>query len=214
MTARNRQNQTPRPGAKKKFPIIPVAIGVAVVALITTVILTFEGDTTEDAFGTPELSGDGLTLYAAGGFDPAVGQASPTVVGADFEGNPVEITDDGRAKIILFLAHWCPHCQAEVPIVQSWVNAGSLPVDVDLYAVATSIDRMRPNYPPSKWLEDEGWTEPILVDDELTSVARAYELNAFPYWVFVAADGTVFGRLSGRLGVTELDQLTGSLLQG
>jgi thiol-disulfide isomerase/thioredoxin len=196
MTSRTRQSQTPRPGTSKRFPIIPVAIGVAVVALITTVVLTFDGDLTEDAFGTPEIGGNSLTMYAAGGLDP------------------VEITDDGRAKIILFLAHWCPHCQAEVPIVQSWVNAGSLPVDVDLYAVATSIDRMRPNYPPSKWLEDEGWTEPILVDDELTSVARAYGLNAFPYWVLVAADGTVWGRLSGRLGVTELDQLTGSLREG
>ena len=214
MTSRTRQSQTPRPGTSKKFPIIPVAIGVAVVALITTVVLTFDGDLTEDAFGTPEVGGNSLTMYAAGGLDPAVGQPAPTVVGADFEGTPVEITDDGRAKIILFLAHWCPHCQAEVPIVQSWVNAGSLPVDVDLYAVATSIDRMRPNYPPSKWLEDEGWTEPILVDDELTSVARAYGLNAFPYWVLVAADGTVWGRLSGRLGVTELDQLTGSLREG
>jgi thiol-disulfide isomerase/thioredoxin len=139
---------------------------------------------------------------------------APTVSGADWGDNPSSISADGRPKLLVFLAHWCPHCQAEVPIVQSWIDAGSLPVDVDLYAVATSIDRLRPNYPPSKWLEGEGWTEPILVDDELTSVARAYGLNAFPYWVFVAADGTVWGRVSGRLGVAELDQLTGSLLEG
>ena len=31
-----------------------------------------------------------------------------------FDGTPVEIAPDGKAKLVVFLAHWCPHCRAEV----------------------------------------------------------------------------------------------------
>lgn len=197
----------------KKFPIIPVAAGLAAVALIATVILTFEGDNAQDEYGTPAVAGDSLLLFSSGAADPAVGQPAPTVEGADFEGNPVAITDDGRAKIVIFLAHWCPFCQAEVPIVQRWVDAGSLPAEIDLYAVSTSMDSLRTNYPPSRWLDNEGWSSPVIVDDQAASTARAFGLNAFPYWVFIASDGTVWGRMSGQIPVATLDDIARNLAQ-
>lgn len=214
MTARSNATKRPGPAPKRKFPIVPIAIGVAAVALIATVVFTFEGDGVEDAYGTPVITGNALPVYSAGGADPTTGQPAPLVTGADFENNPVAIADDGRAKIVIFLAHWCPFCQAEVPVVQRWLDAGSMPADVDLYAVATSIDRFRPNYPASSWLEREGWTAPIIVDDELNSISRSYGLNAFPFWVFISADGTVFGRTSGELGATALDEIAGALTGG
>ena len=183
-------------------------------ALIATVVFTFEGDGVEDAYGTPVITGNALPLYSSGIADPTVGQPAPLVAGADFENTPVAIADDGRAKIVIFLAHWCPFCQAEVPVMQRWMDAGSLPDDVDVYAVATSIDRFRPNYPASSWLEREGWTEPIIVDDELNSISRTYGLNAFPFWVFISADGTVFGRTSGELNAAALDEIAGALSGG
>jgi thiol-disulfide isomerase/thioredoxin len=208
MTTRTAQGQT-----NKRFPIVPVVLGLAAIALISVVILTFEGDTTQDDYGTPSVSGDSLIQYSSSGADPTIGLPAPEVTGADFEGNPVTITDDGRAKIVIFLAHWCPFCQAEVPIVQRWVDAGSLPAEVDLYAVSTSMDSLRTNYPPSKWLENEGWTAPVVVDDQATTLSRAFGLNAFPYWVFIASDGTVWGRLSGQIPTETLDEIARSLAQ-
>ena len=43
--------------------------------------------------------------------DPAVGMTIPTVSGSDLQGDPMTIEADGQAKVILFVAHWCPHCQ-------------------------------------------------------------------------------------------------------
>ena len=41
---------------------------------------------------------------------------SPPSPASDFDGDDITIgADDGTAKVILFVAHWCPHCQAEVP---------------------------------------------------------------------------------------------------
>lgn len=208
MTTRTAQGQ-----AKKKFPIVPVVLGLAAVALISVVILTFEGDTTQDDYGSPSVTGDSLIQYSSSSADPTIGLPAPEVVGADFEGNPVTIADDGRAKIVIFLAHWCPFCQAEVPIVQRWVDAGSLPAEVDLYGVSTSMDSLRTNYPPSRWLEKEGWTAPVVVDDQATSLSRTFGLNAFPYWVFIASDGTVWGRMSGQIPTETLDEIARNLAE-
>ena len=34
---------------------------------------------------------------------------------------------DGKAKAIFFVAHWCPHCQAEIPRLSEWLKTHGLP---------------------------------------------------------------------------------------
>ena len=197
---------------QKKFPLIPVIFVVVAVLLITVVTLTFDDGGSGSETGSPEVSGQVLPRLPEGGADPAIGAAIPNVTGADFEENPVAISNDGNAKIILFLAHWCPHCQREVPIVQDWLDTDPLPEGLDFYAVATSISSTRENYPPSSWLDREGWSTPVIVDDEASSVAASYGLSAFPYWVFADADGTVMLRLSGGIAPDDLDSLATALV--
>jgi thiol-disulfide isomerase/thioredoxin len=141
------------------------------------------------------------------GDDPAVGTPAPTLTGEGFDGEPVEIADDGRPKVVVFLAHWCPHCQREVPVLVDWVESGAKPDDVDLYGVATSTSPDRPNYPPSAWLEREGWTQPTLVDSEDSTAAAAYGLSAFPFFTAIDSDGNVAGRVTGELTPEELEAL-------
>ena len=197
--------------APKKFPLIPVLLGVGGIALIATVVLTMSAGDTTDEFGEPIIAGDALPL-AGDGTDLALGLPIPEVVGADFAGNEVTITRDGRPKILLFLAHWCSHCQAEVPVVHDWVEAGSLPEGLDLIGIATSTSSTRPNFPPSEWLEREGWETPTIVDDAEFSVGTAFGLDAFPFWVFVAPDGTVVGRTSGELPPETISEIAQTLI--
>jgi thiol-disulfide isomerase/thioredoxin len=143
--------------------------------------------------------------------DPAFGLAAPTVVGADYGGNEVRIEDDGRSKAIVFLAHWCQFCQAEVPSVQAWLDATGGVEGVDMYSVATAVNSARSNYPPSTWLESEGWTVPIIRDDAASSVLDAYGNGAFPYWVFTNSDGTVALRIEGSIPVNDLQAIMESL---
>lgn len=183
--------------------IVVIAAGVAI---LFTVGEGSSGDGVNySAIPTPQITGNVLFPHdAAASADPSIGAAAPEVVGASFDLSDVAIVDDGRAKVLVFLAHWCPHCQAEVPSVQEWIEAGGKPDNVDLYSVATSIDELRPNYPPDAWLTREGWTAPVLVDPDNT-VSFAYGLTSFPFWVFVNSDGTVAGRISGEI---PQDQLT------
>jgi cytochrome c biogenesis protein CcmG/thiol:disulfide interchange protein DsbE len=157
----------------------------------------------------PTISGTPLPAFERTS-DPAVGRPAPEVDGADFEGTPTSIGADGRPKVVLFLAHWCPHCQHEVPLVQAWVDGGGVPAGVDLIAVATGIDPAAPNYPPDTWLEREGWTSPVIVDPT-NSVARAYGVSAYPFWVFIGPDGMVRARATGAIPTADLEAAIGGL---
>lgn len=201
------QSKTPAPkaaSAARRFPLGMVLAGVFTVLLIVTVFLTLDSGepARADEYGTPAVTGS-LPKLADSAADPAVGTPAPEVVGAGFDGATVSITDDGRAKILLLVAHWCPYCQAEVAWVSPYLRDNPLPDGVDLYGIATAIDRTRENWPPSEWLAREGFAAPVVVDDRGNSVANAFGLPAYPYWVFVRADGTVAGRVSG--GITPED---------
>ncbi|HEV8281097.1 MAG TPA: TlpA disulfide reductase family protein [Candidatus Limnocylindrales bacterium] len=165
------------------------------------------------ASGVAVITGASLPDFQNPNGDPAVGMPAPEVQGTSFDGTPVAIANDGRPKVVLFLAHWCPHCQAEVPLVQAWVNSGGVPDGVDLISVATSIDPAAPNYPPDAWLAREGWTAPVLADST-NSVAGAYGLTKFPYWVFIGPDGTVRARASGELPIANLESAIRGLTGG
>jgi cytochrome c biogenesis protein CcmG, thiol:disulfide interchange protein DsbE len=165
------------------------------------------------ASGQPVITGASLPEFKGATGDPAVGMPAPQVRGSDFDGMPVAIENDGRPKVVLFLAHWCPHCQREVPLVQDWVDNGAVPDGVDLLSVATSIDPAAPNYPPDAWFQREGWTVPVIVDPT-NSVASAYGLSAFPYWVFIGPDGAVRARTVGELPIANLETVIRGLIGG
>lgn len=173
-----------------------------------------EGDDAR-AYGAVEISGTPLPrLSDSGSGDPAVGMPAPGLSGADFAGNPVSIGADGQAKIIVFLAHWCPYCRQEVPEVRDWAAGFDFPASVGLYSVSTLTDPARPNYPPATWFEMEGWSIPLIVDDAAESAAGAFGLNAVPFWVLVNADNTIAGRGAGAVPVEVLEQIVTQLASG
>ncbi|MEO1062489.1 MAG: TlpA disulfide reductase family protein [Actinomycetota bacterium] len=201
---------------ESKRPGVPVMwIGLAVVAVIALAAAVAIGissgddsDTVETADGEVVdpiemaeviVDGDPLPELTNPADDVGIGVPAPELSGLSYTGEPTEILFDGRPKVVVFLAHWCPHCQRELPLLVDWLEAEGLRDDVDLYAVATNVDRSAPNYPPSAWFEEEGLDVPILMDSENNDAARAFGLNAFPYWVALDADGTVALRLSGEL---------------
>ena len=223
------------PGPRASSPrwLLPLAgVAIVVAAAVAAIVLTQgrgTGGSSErpspalasPAVGSPALGstgpwasavveGTGLPRFSGSGSDPAVGMAAPIVRGASFSGAPVAITADGRPRVVLFLAHWCPHCQREVPLIQAWLKAGDAPTDVDLVSVVTSISPDAPNYPPDAWLEREGWTVPVIVDPD-GAVTDAYGLPAFPYWVLIDKAGTVQVRLVGELTIADLQTVIGQL---
>ncbi len=93
---------------KRSIPIVPIVFGVIATFLVAVVLLGGGSDVTGEAiaYGEVEVTGSPIPRLPEDGADPALGSPMPEVVGADFAGNAVSIENDGRPKIILFLAHW------------------------------------------------------------------------------------------------------------
>ena len=132
--------------------------------------------------------------------DPAMERVAPAFAATTFDGVEVSVLPgDGTAKVIGFFAHWCPHCQRELPRLAGWLAANELPAGVEVIAVSTAVDPGRGNYPPSAWFQEEQWPAVAVRDSESNEISDAYGLRGFPYMVGVDADGRVVARVSGEL---------------
>jgi thiol-disulfide isomerase/thioredoxin len=146
------------------------------------------------------VEGEPLPSFDGEEPDPAMERVAPAFAATTFDGVEVSVLPgDGTAKVIGFFAHWCPHCQRELPRLADWLAANELPAGVEVIAVSTAVDSGRGNYPPSAWFTEEQWPAVAVRDSESNELADAYGLRGFPYTVGVDADGRVVARVSGEL---------------
>jgi len=133
--------------------------------------------------------------------DPEIGYLAPSFKAQLNTGSELVTIDpaDGTVRLIGFFAHWCPHCQREVPRVSKWLEENGVPTEIQILAVSTAVREGTPNYPPSEWFIKERWPTDIFVDNEDNDLAAAYGLAGFPYWVLVDATGRIAHRSSGEL---------------
>ena len=183
----------------KNFIIAGAVILVLGLAIAIGVTLSSEPVAAGLPEGETTVAGDLLPEFAGENDDNiALGLAAPIFSAPNENSEIVSLEKNGNAKALLFLAHWCGYCQKEVPVVQGFIDSAGVPPGVDVIAIATSIDRGRENYPPQKWLADEGWSETQLYDLD-REIGNAYGLSAFPYWVVLDKDLNVVARRTGNL---------------
>ena len=215
--------------AKRTAPWVWVAVvAVVVFAAAATALLT-RGDTTSKATtGTTSPSGDHaspgenqqvnitgtpLAQLPETGADPAIGQPAPQLKGYAFDGSPVTIDWSKGPVMEVFVAHWCPHCNREVPELVAWKASGKVPANLQVIAISTAVNADRPNYPPSSWLVGKGWTWPAMADSANMDAARAMGVSGFPFVTIIGTDGKVLDRWSGEKGqagiAAEVDKALG-----
>jgi len=188
-----------------------IAIGAAVAAVLIAIAVFAIADggggtKNKVAFQPVTVTGETLPqIPDDGSADPAIGKTIPTVVGKSFDGSKVEIKP-GEPMILAFIAHWCPHCQAEVPLIAGWQADNSLP-DIKIIGISTAAAEERGNFPPASWLEREEWTNETLVDNPQSKVLNSFGAASFPTLVAVKADGTVALRLTGELSLDQVKSL-------
>jgi len=154
------------------------------------------------------------TAYANNKKDPAIGMTLPTLHGHSiFDGAPTTIGPDGKPQAVVFVAHWCPHCQAEVPRIVALAKDGVFK-GLEVTAVATGTNSASPNYPPSAWMKRVGWPFPVMADSTSQAAANAYGLNAYPFFVLVDANGKVAGRGTGEVSTDDIKANVKALLAG
>jgi thiol-disulfide isomerase/thioredoxin len=147
--------------------------------------------------------------------DPAVVNAMelPEISGPEYySGQQVDYPagSDGKARVWLVWAHWCPHCQNELPDLNAWwpENSSRFP-DIELATVTTAIDETRGN-PLDAYLDSSQFSFPVIVD-QTGEISARFGTPAFPFWVVTDTSGKVVFRIAGELGIENVDQIFSQL---
>lgn len=187
-------------GSKTPVWVWGAVAAVVVVALGIALLLTNSSNSNDLTIGEVTASGSALPTFTGQGPDDAVGRQAPIVRGTNFASEPVTIGEPGSPQVLIFLAHWCPVCQREVPEIVAWAAAGGSTEGVEVVGIATSIERTKGNWPPGAWLSRDGWPYQTLVDDGNSLAGEAFGLTSFPYFVVLDSSGKVVERVSGEIG--------------
>ena len=118
--------------------------------------------------------------------------------------------------MLVFLAHWCPHCNDEIPVLNEWRDAGGVPEDLRIVGVSTAVASDRPNFPPGEWLVDKDWTWDVIADGPPATQRRratAYGVTGFPFFVLLDADGNVAARGSGEQPIEYIEELVATVTE-
>ena len=197
--------------------IIAVVIGGAAIVAISSngsESSTSSGNISE--FSDITVTGEALPAFdsVSSATDAAIGMPAPVVSGKGFTGTEITTDGAGTPTLLVFLAHWCPHCQREVPLLVQWEEDGKTPTGVDVIAVATGTDPANPNFPPSEWLAREEFPAlwPVIADSADKKAANAFGLSGYPYFVLVDAQGKVFKRASGEVAMDDLTALINQMI--
>lgn len=198
-----------------------ITVALLAAAGLTTALLTRD-DTTDRAadraaraapdFAAVTVAGPELSTWTSNDRDAATGDTVPSISGTGLDGKPLRLApNDGVARVYVVFAHWCPHCQAEVPRIVTWARTHELPSHVQVVGISTSASKDQPNFPPAAWLARERWHYDTLVDDEVGTAASALGLEGFPFLVFVDMRGQVVRRFSGEMPIPQFGAAVAAL---
>jgi len=204
-----------------------LVLGGVTLAIVIALVIAVVAGGSKDSSNTPmsdgpvsagenqsvEVVGEALEALPESGDDSTLGLIAPTLNGHAFDGSNLSVTPgDGKPYMIVFLAHWCPHCNREVPRLIEWQASGAIPADLQIIGVSTAVASDRPNYPPSQWVVAKGWPWPVMADSEAMDAAEAYGVSGYPFFALVGADGKVKVRGSGELEIDQLNQIVDAAL--
>jgi thiol-disulfide isomerase/thioredoxin len=220
---------------KNQTKFIAIGVAGAIAAIIAVVLVVGGGSsssTTTSTTGnsseaTQPINGDAVAaaeyqlVQAQGEMllaledsdnDPARGKIAPVLNGFGFDGAPLTVAPTGKPMLVVFLAHWCSHCNAEVPRLIEWKNSGTMPADMEVFGVSTGARDDAPNWPPSQWVVDKGWPWPVMADSEDQNAALAFGVSGYPGMILLDGNGKVLARRSGEASIEELKAWTQELL--
>jgi cytochrome c biogenesis protein CcmG/thiol:disulfide interchange protein DsbE len=199
--------------------IIAIAVAVVVVIAAVIAIVVSGGDDNGSSSNNTspsgvvlketqsvDIDGDSLDPLDIPENDTTIGLTPPTLRGSSFDGTSVVVEpgESGRPIMVVFLAHWCPHCNAEIPILIEWKNSGGVPSNLDVIGVSTAVFDDRDNYPPSRWISDTKFPWPVMADNENSDAAISYGVAGFPSFVLIDEAGAVMYRADGQKSLAEL----------
>lgn len=210
----NPPTPTPDP-TRRTLPVFWIALVGIVLAGLATLIITAPNDQDRavdakaakvPAFADVATTGDSLPTWTGSTRDAAEGEVVPELRGTGIDGMRMNLAPgDGTARVYVVVAHWCPHCQDEVPRLVEWARDNPAVDGVEIVAISTAVSESQDNFPPAAWLAREKWPYDVMIDDEVGTAAEALGVEGFPFIVFADQSGKVVRRFSGEMPISEFN---------
>jgi thiol-disulfide isomerase/thioredoxin len=198
---------------------IGYTLGALAVVVIAVAVITGAGGSSGTGRIQPSTSGEisisapprssmlaeGATIpsFSAPGFHMAPNNGRYALERDRFDWSRYE----GAPTVLAIWAPWCPHCQAELPVLSSTVAEYR---SVQLASVVTAIGQ-HPGPSPDEYLTDHRLTFPAAIDDESGTLARALGVQAFPTLYLVGSDGKIALAAEGEVPAETLKEELSSL---
>ena len=172
----------------------------------TDTVVTVPGGVQPAEYQKVSSTGGMLAPLPESGADTETGKSVAVLKGHDLQGRPVTIdpAGEGKATMVVFLAHWCPHCNREIPVLNKWRESGEVPTGLRVVGITTGSKADQANWPPSKWMTAMKWPFEVMADSEAQEAAAAYGVAGYPFIAFVGANGKITARTSGEIPVEQL----------
>ena len=190
---------------QQKSKVFPIAISLVIIAMIAVVSITvISNKKPVGKSGKIEVSSTVSIVASTVNSKTGPDKLEPVPKEGSADTEIGKIIADAMEKVgkkpyvLAFVAHWCIHCQREIPLFVRLNNENKIPKNIEVYAIATGTDTTRDNFPPSKWLSREEWPWTKVADDQAGTLVATMGSPGFPYVVYVNADGTIQARTSGE----------------
>ncbi len=112
----------------------------------------------------------------------------------------------GKVVFLNFWATWCPPCRKEMPDIQAlYHDYNENQGDVIILGVAHPKNESNPNTRELdregiiKFLEENGYTFPVVFDESAGEVLSQYNISAFPTTFMIDPNGNIYGYAPGML---------------
>jgi thiol-disulfide isomerase/thioredoxin len=172
----------------------------------TDTVVTVPGGVQPAEYQKVSATGGLLAPLPESGADTETGKSVAVLKGYDLQGRPVTIdpAGEGKATLVVFLAHWCQFCNREIPVLNKWRESGEVPTGLRVVGVTTGSKADQANWPPSKWMTAMKWPFEVMADSEAQEAAAAYGVAGYPFMAFVGANGKITARTSGEVPVEQI----------
>lgn len=128
-----------------------------------------------------------------------VGKTAPVFILKNINADDIHVdaVKDKKVMVLNFWATWCPPCREEMPELEKFYkNYGT---KVQFFG----IDEQEPADKVSMFLQNNGYTYPILLDTN-GEIGQRFKVNGIPTTVIIDAKGTIIYRKTGGVTANEL----------
>lgn len=144
--------------------------------------------------------------------DPAPTFSLPRLGGGAPVGVPADGGASGRPAVVLFFAHWCPPCKAELPKLAAAYRQEQATGSRLARVALIGVDAEDPAAKGLAFARSAGVTFPVGSDPHGTLTEGTFDFNGLPEAVFVNGDGTVAAVHYGPVTAAQLAQWQQRLL--